>query len=109
LIGVEANQRRLAIKMHQARSWFEQLEEYSSFMQSVRRDLFLLDSAYPFKQHIYLLSQSAVDFRLVIERCQRFQLPAKNVLEQLDKVRMKFETCENFFRKNLKAYVWTFI
>lgn len=109
LVGVESNQQKLMVPMTGATSWFEQINAYSRFMHDVQRDLFLLDSASLFKHHIRILSKCAVDFKLVTERCRRFELTSINVWEQLTKVRNIFDGSSKFLRNNLKPHVWTFI
>lgn len=109
LTAVESNQRKLRARILDAKSWFEQIECHNRFISNLKRDLFLFESASVYKQHILLLAQCAVDFKLIVERCHRFGFSSSKVSDQLIHVKKKFESSSNFLRRTLKPHVWTFV
>ena len=90
-------------------SFFSQVTEYETLIACIRRDMFLNPSTAGVLSQVVVVMRTAVEFRGVVDRCERFDMEEAVVLSQLEPLMRTFEFATAFLRKNLKAEVWNFI
>ena len=107
--GVDQNQILLQREFNTANCLIDQIHAHSEFMKNVSRDFFLTSSGKPYLAKILDLCSTASSFRVIVQRCNAFQLEAASVKTELAAVIDNYLATTEYLRKNLKAEVWNFI